>query len=151
MLYLLLRMGTERYALEARRIVEVVPLVLLKPLPHTPPYVAGLFDYRGDWVPVIDLCQLTNEQPCAAHQTTRIILVDYPGADGRSHILGLLAEQVTETIKFKDSDFHPAGIQVPAAPYLGELVKSSGTLVQQLEIEHILPENLRETLFSECA
>jgi len=151
MLYLLLRMGTERYALEARRIVEVVPLVMLRPLPHTPDYVAGLFDYRGSWVPVIDLCQLTRGLPCASHQTTRIILVNYPGADGHIHILGLLAEQVTETIKLKDTDFHPAGIQVPAAPYLGELVKSADTLVQHLEIEHVLPDALRQTLFSECA
>lgn len=151
MLYLLLRMGTERYALEARRIVEVVPLVLIKPLPHTPAYVAGLFDYRGQCVPVIDLCQLTTERPCIQHQTTRIILVEYFGSNGSSHILGLLAEQVTETIKFKTSDFHPAGIQVPDAPYLGGLVKSADTLVQLLDIERLLPETLRQTLFAESA
>ncbi len=151
MLYLLLRTGNERYALEARRIVEVVPLVLLKPVPHTPPYVAGLFDYRGNWVPVIDLCRLTSGQDCSSHQTTRIILVDYPGADGHTNILGLLAEQVTETIKIKDSDFHPAGIEVPEAPYLGELARAAGAAVQQLHIDQILPASLRDTLFTECA
>ena len=151
MLYLLLRMGTERYALEARRIVEVVPLVTIKPLPHTPACVAGLVDYRGTWVPVIDLCQLTSGKDCANHLTTRIVLVQYPAGAAQTHILGLLAEQVTETVKFKDADFQCSGLQVPEAPYLGHVVKAANVTAQRLEIEHLLPESLRQNLFPECA
>lgn len=150
MLYLLLRMGSERYALEARRIVEVVPMVNFRPLPHAAPYVAGLFDYRGVVVPVIDLCRLATPYPCRAHLTTRIVLVDYPGADGQAKILGLLAEQVTETVKLKDSDFQTAGIQVPDAPFLGEMVRIDDAMVQHLAVERLLPEDLREQLFTEC-
>lgn len=150
MLYLLLRMGTERYALDARRIVEVVPMVNLKPLPHTAPYVAGLFDYRGMLVPVIDLCRLTTANRCGAYLTTRIVLVEYPGAEDRTHTLGLLAEQVTETIKLKDSEFQSPGIHTTEAPYLGDLIKVGNTMVQRLEIEQVLPVELRETLFREC-
>lgn len=151
MLYLLLRMGDARYALEARRIVEVVPIVELKPLPHSAAYVAGLFDYRGVLVPVIDLCRLTHERPCRAYLTTRIVLVDYPGADDRNHVLGLLAEQVTETAKLKDTDFQPSGLRQPDAPYLGPLQKSEASLVQRLEIEQLLPDELKRNLFAECA
>lgn len=151
MLYLLLRMGTERYALDARRIVEVVPMVNLKPLPHAEPYIAGLFDYRGTLVPVIDLCRLTTTQHCGEFLTTRIVLVEYPAEAGRSHILGLLAEQVTETIKIKEGEFLPAGIRVDNAPYLGDLIKVGETMVQRLDVEHILPSELRDNLFQECA
>lgn len=151
MLYLLLRLGTERYALDARRIVEVVPMVNLKPLPHAMPYVAGLFDYRGVLVPVIDLCRLTTARNCGAFLTTRTVLVDYPDDQGHSHILGLLAEQVTETVKLKETEFQDAGIEVPAAPYLGEVIKVGDSLVQRLEIEHLLPDELRSQLFTECA
>jgi chemotaxis-related protein WspB len=151
MLYLLLRMENARYALEARRIVEVVPLVELKPLPHSAAYVAGLFDYRGVLVPVIDLCRLTGERGCRDRLTTRIVLVDYPGDDGRRHILGLVAEQVTETAKLDDADFQPSGLRQPEAPYLGPLQKTDATLIQRLEIEHLLPDELRRNLFAECA
>lgn len=151
MLYLLLRMGTERYALDARRIVEVVPMVNLKPLPHAEPYIAGLFDYRGTLVPVIDLCRLTTAHHCGEYLTTRIVLVEYPGSEGRSHILGLLAEQVTETLKIKDNEFQPSGIHTTEAPYLGDLVKVGNAMVQQLNIEQILPIELRDNLFQECA
>ncbi|MFA7386836.1 MAG: chemotaxis protein CheW [Thiohalobacteraceae bacterium] len=151
MLCLLLRLGSERYAIDARRIVEVVPMVALRPLPHALPYVAGLFDYRGVLVPVIDLCRLTGPRTCGAFLTTRTVLVDYPDADGRSHILGLLAEQVTETVKLKDRDFKNGGVAVDAAPYLGPLIKVGDQLVQLLEIEALLPEDLRAQLFRECA
>lgn len=151
MLYLLLRMGTERYALDARRIVEVVPMVELKPLPHTQPYVAGLFDYRGTLVPVIDLCRLTTAHHCGAFLTTRIVLVDYPGRDNQNHILGLLAEQVTETVKIKDAEFQSPGIHTPEAPYLDDLVKVGTNMVQRLDITKILPGELQENLFLECA
>lgn len=151
MLYLLLRMGNARYALEARRIVEVVPMVDLKPLPHSAAYVAGLFDYRGALVPVIDMCRLTGGQACRNYLTTRIVLVDYPGIEGRYHILGLLAEQVTETAKLDEADFQPSGLRQPEAPYLGPLQKTEASLVQRLEIEHLLPDELRRNLFAECA
>lgn len=151
MLYLLLRMGHARYALEARRIVEVVPRVELKPLPHSAAYVAGLFDYRGTLVPVIDLCRLTDGYACRDYLTSRIVLVDYPGAGGIRHTLGLLAEQVTETAKLEDNDFQPSGLRQPDAPYLGPYQHNDATLVQRLEIEHILPEDLRRNLFAECA
>lgn len=151
MLYLLLRMGTERYALEARRIVEVVPMVEFRPLPHAAPYVAGVFDYRGAVVPVIDLCRLATPSACRALLTTRIVLVDYPDKDGGTRVLGLLAEQVTETVKLKDTDFQPAGIDVPDAPFLGELTRIDGEMVQHLAIERLLPEDLRDQLFMECA
>jgi chemotaxis-related protein WspB len=151
MLYLLLRTGNERYALEARRIVEVVPLVEFRPLPHTAPYVAGVFDYRGVVVPVVDLCRLATPHDCRARLTTRIVLVDYPGADGQPRVLGLLAEQVTETVKLKEPDFQPAGIDVPDAPFLGEFTRIDGEMVQRLVIERLLPDDLREQLFMECA
>lgn len=151
MLYLLLRMGRARYALEARRIVEVVPMVELKLLPCSADYVAGLFDYRGRLVPVIDLCRLTDGYACRDYLTSRIVLVEYPGGDGARHVLGLLAEQVTETAKLDAADFMPSGLSQPDAPYLGPYQRNDEALLQRLEIEHLLPDELRRNLFTECA
>lgn len=81
------------------RIIEVVPLVTLRKIPFSEEYVAGLMNYRGRPVPVIDLCYLTGGRPCAAKYSTRIILVSYPVENKQDAILGLIAEEVTETIK----------------------------------------------------
>ena len=56
MLLLVFRVAGDPYAIEATRVVEVVPRVELRALPHArPEALAGLFRYRGQMVPVIDL------------------------------------------------------------------------------------------------
>src|SRR4051812_13861061 len=93
MLLLLLKIGEDRYALPANRMIEVVPLVSLKKVPQALPGVAGIFNYHGQPVPVIDLSELTIGTPSEPRVSTRIILVNYPDAAGQKQILGLMAEQ----------------------------------------------------------
>ena len=63
MLFLVFQLGPDRYALDAKRVAEVLPLVDIKSIPHAPNGIAGVFNYRGTPVPVIDLAQLTLGQP----------------------------------------------------------------------------------------
>src|SRR2546421_10050690 len=87
MLFLLFQLGTDRYALEASRVVEVVPLLELKRLPQAPEGVAGIFNYRGQPVPAVDLCALTLGQPARKRLSTRIIIVNLSGAGGGGHLV----------------------------------------------------------------
>ena len=84
--------GGQRYGLDIGQIVEVVPAVQLRRLPGVPDYVAGVFQFRGQHVPVIDLTQLLTHQPAAARLSTRLVLVRHPGPAGEGRLLGLLAE-----------------------------------------------------------
>ncbi|MFM6003825.1 MAG: chemotaxis protein CheW [Sphaerospermopsis kisseleviana] len=77
MLMLLFQVNNQRYAIASQHIVEVIPLVNLTKLPHTPEYFAGVFKYRGRIIPVIDLCQLMSNQSCKEHLSTRIILINH--------------------------------------------------------------------------
>ena len=139
------------YALEYTQVVEVVPMVALRKIPHAPDYVAGLFNYRGRIVPVIDLRHLAQDHPCRAYLSTRIILVNYPGKDGDVHILGLMAERVTETTDKQDAAFADSGIKIEQAPYLGKIaVQEDGEeMVQYIRVEHVLPEALSDVLFAD--
>jgi chemotaxis-related protein WspB len=47
--------GGEPYAIESRRVVEVLPLVPARSLPQLPDYLLGLFTYRGSLVPLVEL------------------------------------------------------------------------------------------------
>jgi chemotaxis-related protein WspB len=80
MLYLLFQVGSDQYALEAVRVVEVVPLLGLTKIPRAPKGVAGLFNYRGRPVPAVDLCELALNKPAEERLSTRIIIVNYPDA-----------------------------------------------------------------------
>ena len=159
MLYLLFQIGTDRYALDTRRVVEVLPLVQLKSLPQAPPEVAGVFDYHGAPVPLIDLCQLALGRSSLRRMSTRIILVTYPNEaaepsgtsepTGASHLLGLLAEQATTTLSRSESEFGDAGVAVDEAPYLGPVTTDAGGMIQRVEIEHLLSAEVRDLLFRE--
>jgi chemotaxis-related protein WspB len=58
MLFLIFQLGTDRYAIEAAQVAEVLPLVNTKNIPRAPLGVIGVFDYHGTPVPLIDLSEL---------------------------------------------------------------------------------------------
>lgn len=147
MLFLLFQPGRDRYALDAGQIAEVLPLVDIKPLPRAPEGVAGVFDYRGTPVPVIDLSQLMLGRPAAKHLSTRIVLARYPDAGGVMRLLGLLAEQATQTVRRDPGDFLASGVSHDAAPYLGPVASDERGLIQWIEVHKLLPAAVREALF----
>lgn len=150
MLFLLFQLGNDRYALEASRVVEVLPLVELKGLPQSPPGVAGVFNYRGQPVPAMDLCTLTLQRPAQECLSTRIIVVRCPGAEGQSHLLGLIAEQATETLRRNRQDFVNAGLKLEGAPYLGPVAVDAQGMIQWIHEDRLLPDPVRESLFTQA-
>lgn len=146
MMYVLFSIGNDRYALDTSHIVEVVPRVELWQIPKAPLYVAGLFRYRGRLVPVLDLCQLMQGQPCPVRLSTRILLVHYPGEDGVSQILGLMVERVTDTLTSQEVTFAPAGFTADDSPYLGDVATDEHGMIHRLRVEALLPAPVRVAL-----
>jgi chemotaxis-related protein WspB len=146
-LFLLFRLGKDRYALPVKQVVEVLPMLEVKQLPQAPPAVRGAFDFRGQPVPLLDLSQLALGRPAHALLSTRIVLVDYPDGRGGTRLLGLLAEQVTETMRRNPEDFRDAGVEVPDAPWLGPVTSDEGGLVQRVDVEQLLTPEVRALLF----
>lgn len=147
MLFLLFNLGDDRYALDVRQIVEVLPVLQLKCIPGAPPGVAGLLDYHGAPVPVIDLRDLTLGCSARSRISTRIVLVQYPCSGDGSQILGLIAERASEILRCENGAFTAAGVKSPEAPYLGPVIPHADSLVQRVEIAGLLPDSLRDLLF----
>jgi len=150
MLFLLFHLGQERYALEARRVVEVVPLLALTRMPHAPRGLAGIFNYRGQPVPALDLCELALGHPAIERMSTRIIIVNYATADG-PQLLGLIAEQATDMLRKEARDFVQSGVNIDGAPYLGPVLMDAGGAIQWVLEQNLLPEQVRSFLFSQPA
>ncbi len=151
MLFLLFQLGKDRYALEAARVVEVVPLLDLKRIPQAPSGFAGIFNYRGCPVPAIDLCQMTFGQPAVERLSTRIIVINCSDTRGRQRLLGLIAEQATETFRKDAKDFVEPGFKFGSAPYLGPILLDPNGAIQWVHEQHLLSEQVRELVFSEKA
>lgn len=151
MLYLLFRLGGDRYALAAQQLAEVLPALNLKQLPGAAPGVAGLCNYRGRPVPVIDLSALATRLPAPRRWGTRLLMVHYSTATAGAatpRLLGLLAENATELMRLDASAFVDGGVRNEGAPYLGPVASTDLGLVQRVELQALLPVPLREQLFA---
>ncbi|ATX82707.1 chemotaxis-related protein WspB [Mariprofundus ferrinatatus] len=147
MLLLCFSMEDERYALEASRVHKVIPRVSMKRIPKAPDWVAGVMRYQGTIVPVIDLCVLSLERKCRQRLSSRIILVNYRADNKEEHLLGLLAEQVNETMRRPGTDFGASGLEMEETPYLGGIAHDREHMVQWIEIDKLLPVKVQELLF----
>jgi chemotaxis-related protein WspB len=147
MLFLLFELGQDRYVLDAREVAEVLPLIAIKRVPQAPPAVAGLVNYRGAPVPVIDVSQLTLGQPAQRRLSTRIVLVRYPDAHGETRLLGLIAERATQMVRRDETDFVASGVTDQGASYLGPVAPDERGLLQWIDARTLLPASVRDMLF----
>jgi chemotaxis-related protein WspB len=147
MLFLQFQLGKDCYALDSSQVVEVLPLLGIKQIPQAPAGVAGAFNYRGKPVPVIDLSELALGRPARLHMSTRIIIVRYPDGNGTQHLLGLIAEKATETVRRDPAGFTDSGVINDGAPYLGPVATDPNGLVQWIEVTKLLPAAVRDVLF----
>ncbi len=154
MLFLVFHVGEDRYAIKASCVVEVLPLVHWKRVPSATDGVVGVLNYHGTPVPLIDLTELMTEQPSRRWMSTRIILVNHgvnheAGSGNGTRLLGLLAEQVTETLRQTEEDFRHSSIATSNAPYLGRIAVQPSGMIQRIEIENLLPADVLSRLFLE--
>jgi chemotaxis-related protein WspB len=172
MLLLTLKAGANRYAIDVARVVELVPRVELRVIPHAPPFLAGLLGYRGKVIPVIDLGLLLNGAPCANRLSTRMILVnDSPGDQNRgaaptdsagetpSHsplnpvrdlsLLGLIGEEVSDLVDVQRDQLVPAPVQLARAPFLDAIVQTDVGIVQLIAVERIRESSLKDHILDQ--
>jgi chemotaxis-related protein WspB len=134
MLVLTFQVGREAFALDIRRVREVVPRVRLRPVSGAPDWLAGLFVYRGQAVPVLDLHRLAGAGECPAHLSSRIILVPHACADGEEGLLGLLATQVADVREVSPGARPPIGL---AGADLGAVLADGTGLLRLLDPDRL--------------
>ncbi len=131
-LFLTFRIGGESYALDTAQIAEILPLLRITRVPQAPAGVAGLINYRGRSVPVVDLSDLLLGEPARPHISTRLILVRQG-----EHLLGLIAEQATEMLRRETGSFSDSGVASDIAPYLGPVTRDGDRLIRLIDVRKL--------------
>jgi chemotaxis-related protein WspB len=147
-------------------VVEVLPLVALKHVPHAPRGVVGLLNYRGQPLPVIDLSLLALGCPVAHRVSTRLLILRWgignskvsrherlpfnnaaqTQPDRPARLLGMVVERATETVDKDPKDFQPAGVVSAAARYFGPVASDPRGFIQRIELDALLDDELRTAL-----
>lgn len=138
MLLLLFHIGNNLCAIDTSKIVEILPMVILRRIQPDRNSVVGVFNYRGRMIPVVDLCHLISDQPSQICYRTRIILVQSAAA---ARPMGLIAARVSETLKISIEDAETAEF-ITESPELGKLLLTEQGMVQLIHWEHLVSDVL---------
>ncbi len=147
MMILMFSVGGDNYGINVRDVTEVLPNVALKRFPNGPEHVAGLLNYRGQLVPVVDLTLLMAAQASRKRISSRIVLVNYHDDHQPQHLLGLLLERITETVRIPDHAFTKSRVITNDTPFLGDIAIHNEVMIQVIDIKRVLPESVKALLF----
>lgn len=104
--YLTFKLGAEVFALEVKKVREVLDFTTITKIPRTPEFLRGVINLRGSVVPVVDLrlgFGLDSVEPTV---NTCIIVVEVVMAQ-ETIIVGALADAVEEVIDIDASEIQP--------------------------------------------
>lgn len=150
MLHLIVRLGKDAYAITTARVRQIVPFARLKSLPSGLDAVAGVLNFHGQAVPVLDLTLLLTDALSKEALGTRIVLaeVELPGSHFR--LLGLLVEGAHSVARLDPASFQPTGLRPDGRPWLGPIVEHEHILVQRIEIASLLPKDVIDALLRDA-
>lgn len=136
MLMLLFYVGNDCYCCSCEPIIEIIPKILLKQIPQAPTYLAGIFNYGGDPVPVVDLSKIILGVPSKNKLHTRIIIIKNP-TQTPIKVLGLIAERMIETRDIDPKLFNALGLPMNKLPFLDGVYNSTNESILQININHL--------------
>lgn len=145
------QLGEGKYALPLRDLLEVLPLLPVREVPHAPDYISGIINYRGQAVPVLDLCQLTLGRSCEERMSTRLIVLRWQLAGRTARLLALMVERAVNVVKLDTKTFEPTPLRIDETPYLERLAVNAAGLVQLIDVSQLLPEEVAALLYTEEA
>lgn len=136
MLVVTFQIAAAAYAINCGDIVAVIPEVQLRAAAHGPAWLKGVFVYRGELTPVIDLCRLIGGYACPARLSSRIVLVRPASPRGEPRLTGLLAEHMTEARRLpaQTAKVRP----VTPLPYFAEVLLEAAEPLQLLDVNAIV-------------
>jgi purine-binding chemotaxis protein CheW len=137
--YLGFELAGEEYGLEILKVREIIGMMDVTALPHTPGFVKGVINLRGKVIPVVDLRLKFGLEAAPYTERTCIIVVEVAGGAGPI-TMGIVVDMVSEVTAFRPEDIEPPpdlGMRLDTDYLLG-LAKMRGKVKILLDIDRVL-------------
>ncbi|HET9248993.1 MAG TPA: chemotaxis protein CheW [Actinomycetota bacterium] len=115
------------FALPIEDIAEVVPMVLITPVPEVPPWVEGVINLRGRVIPIVDLRRRLAMEPLPHALNTPILI-----AEQGTRKLGLIVDEIRDVVSLGDEDLEPPAEVALDPTGNAEAVSAVGRLGERL-------------------
>jgi len=128
-------LASELFGLQIAAVESIIKLQAITQVPHTPEFVEGVTNLRGNVLPVIDLRKRFRFEPKATDKNSRIIVVN---ADKGK--VGMVVDAVREVLTISDSAIEPAPAitMTVDSNFITGIVKITNNLVILLNLEKVL-------------
>ena len=137
--YLTFDLGKEEYCIGILKVREIIGLMEITAVPHTPRYIKGVINLRGSVIPVLDLRSKFDMESKEYTERTCIIVVEVTGAQGHV-MMGIVVDAVSEVLNIRGSDIENTptfGVRLNTDFILG-MAKASGGIKILLDIDKVL-------------
>jgi purine-binding chemotaxis protein CheW len=137
--YLVFTLGRETFAMDTRKVREVIQFEGLTEVPLLPACIRGVINLREAVVPVLDLGVRFGRGPSEAGRRTCIVVVELEHQDCRVE-LGILVDAVNEVLEIRADAIEPPPTFGSAldAELLAGVARVAGTFVILLDVDHVL-------------
>lgn len=128
--------GNEEYAVEVLGVQEIIRYTPPTPIPNAPEVIAGVINFRGKIIPVIDLRKKFG-LPEKNYDSFNIIIV----IEIKEKTMGVIVDQVSDVLSFAEDE-----VQEPDEDLINEIkvhhIKGLGKLKDGRLIQILAPEKL---------
>lgn len=129
------RVGEQMYALDIRRIKEIIRPPRLTPIPKAPPFIEGVFTLRNVVIPVLDLRKRFGLTVADGLRKERVLVCALFGK-----ILGLRVDEVTEVRRYTRKEVYPSPyfLKGPGTEFFAGVCRYDDDLLMILDLEKVL-------------
>ena len=141
--YLTFALGDESYAVDVRKVREIIRLTNITTVPQMPGFIRGVINLRGKIIPVIDLRIRFGLPVAATTDKTCIVVVQIQTGVHTRRETGLVVDNVEEVLNLTANEIEETpefGAQVDTEYLLG-MAKIKGVVKMLLDIDRVLGTN----------
>jgi purine-binding chemotaxis protein CheW len=138
--YLTFTLGRESYAVDVRKVREIIRMTSITAVPQMPAYIRGVINLRGKIIPVVDLRIQFGLAHTDVTDHTCVVVVQIQSASLGRRDTGLIVDGVEEVLNVAATDIEPTpdfGTQLDTRYLLG-MAKLKGAVKMLLDLDRVL-------------
>lgn len=145
--YLTFTLGKEEYGIGILKVREIIGVMEITAVPHTPHYIKGVINLRGRVIPIMDLRLKFGLEPVEYNERTCIIVVEIRGKTGPVQV-GMVVDSVSEVLNVTGQEIEPPpalGISADTENILG-MAKVKNEVKILLDVDKVIGEGVLQQL-----
>lgn len=141
--YLTFSLANEEYGVGILKVREIIGVMEITAVPHTPPYIKGVINLRGRVIPVLDLRLKFGMTAKEYDERTCVIVVEIQGRNSTVQV-GMVVDSVSEVVNIAAGEIEPPpsmGSSTEGDNILG-MAKVKGEVKILLDVDRVVGEGL---------